>query len=254
MTFKTLVNFRDLGGYTMTDGRTIIPHRLLRSGELFDLAPEDIALLSDTYDLKEIIDFRSEDEITKKPDDTIPHAQYNNIDMFKGDEHEAPALAQIERERGTLTADQRMMLVYEHLILSTVSQKGFKTFFDIISNTQEGSVLWHCFAGKDRTGVSAALLLHILGASEETIYDDYMRTVPQRKAANDAIIANLKAEGADDKKIEDSYIMLNVKEAYLDYAYKLINEHYQNTDHFLEHIVGVSPAQQEQIRAMYLKE
>jgi len=252
MTFKTLVNFRDLGEYKTEDGRHIATGRLLRSGELYDLPAGDIELLRHTYNLKEIVDFRSAEEVSEKPDDYVHDTQYNNIDMFKGDEHEAPALARIERGRGTLSADQRMMLVYEHLVLSSVSQKGFKAFFDVVSNTEEGSVLWHCFAGKDRTGVASALLLHVLGASSATIYDDYMRTIEQRKEANALILANLKAEGADAQKLDDTYTMLNVKKEYLDYAFKLINEHYENIDYYLVHVLGISGKQQQQIRSMYL--
>jgi len=226
MTFKTLVNFRDLGQYKTKDGHQIVSKR--------------------------IIDFRSEKEITEKPDDTIPHTQYYNIDMFKGDEFAAPALAQIEKERGTLSADERMMLVYEHLILSSVSQKGFQEFINLVAHNEEGSLIWHCFAGKDRTGIAAFLLLYLLGASEETIYDDYLQTNELRKNANTAILSALQAEGANQQKIEDTETMLTVKKEYLDYAIDLIKENYGTIDNYIENVLEISPKTQQKLREMYL--
>jgi len=252
MSFKTLVNFRDLSEYTMKDGKKIAPHRLLRSGELCQLCENDVQLLTDTYQLKEIVDFRSEKEVIEKPDDTITNATYHNIDMFKGDEHEAPALAEIKKNRDTLSADERMLLVYEHLILSPISQKGFKQFFDLVLKTTQGAIVWHCFAGKDRTGIAAALLLHVLGASEETIYEDYLKTIEGRKAANDKILSKMKSEGADEQQLEDSHVMLTVRKGYLDYALQLINERFENVDHYIEHVIGVSAEEQAQLRHMYL--
>jgi Protein tyrosine/serine phosphatase len=252
MSFDTLVNFRDLGDYKVQDGRQIVAKKLLRSGELYALSAHDINLLVNEYHLSEIIDFRSEKETSSRPDDAIENAIYNNIDMFKGDSEDAPALEEIEKENANRTADERMFFAYEHLIVSPVSQKGFRKFFDILLNNKNGASLWHCFAGKDRTGIAGALVLYLLGASKETIHEDYLRTNASRKAANDALLADMKAKGASEKQLADTETMMYVKIEYLDYAVQVINERFGSIDAYITDVLGISDAERTAFQEMYL--
>lgn len=254
MTFNTLVNFRDLGDYKTSSGQRIISKKLLRSGELVELSKNDIQLLIDTYHLTQIVDFRSEKETKKSPDDKIEHATYTNIDLFKGDEKDAPALEQIEKKKTKFSADERMFYVYKHLITSPNAHRGFHKFIQILLDNKTGSTIWHCFAGKDRTGLASALVLYLLGASKETIYEDYLLTNKARKAKNEEIIASLKANGGTDKKINDTLIMLNVKREYLDYAVKIIIDEYHNLDHYIHDVLKISQADKAQLQTQYLHE
>ncbi len=65
-------NFRDLGGLETADGRKIKPHKLLRGGHLAQLTPGDRQLLTETYDLKTVIDLRTGKERSQKPDQALP--------------------------------------------------------------------------------------------------------------------------------------------------------------------------------------
>lgn len=252
MSFDTLVNFRDLGDYKVADGRQIAPRKLLRSGELSDLSAHDIDLLVDTYKLRQIVDFRSMGEVEKRPDVDVPHATYHHIDMFKGDGDDAPALENMKGMNEAATADERMMFAYKHLIVSPVAQRGFRQFFDIMLNNAEGSTIWHCFAGKDRTGLAGALVLHLLGADQATILEDYLRTNESRKKANDKILAEMRANDASKAQLADTLVMLTVKQAYLDYALQVIHEEYQTLDNYVGNILGITEAEIEKFRALYL--
>lgn len=80
---KTLVNFRDLGGYSTGDGRVLQPKRLLRSGEVVGLSNQDANILTTNFKLEHIIDLRSAEEISEKPDDSLENVAYTNIDIMK---------------------------------------------------------------------------------------------------------------------------------------------------------------------------
>jgi len=250
--FQALVNFRDLGRYQTQDGRQIASKRLLRSAQLYNLPPSDIQLLMDVYNLRHIIDFRSQDEIDKGPDDMVPGAQYHHIEMLDGYGDMAPALAALRRTRIPTNAHDMMMDLYGHLVLSPVAQQGFAEFLNIALNNTEGAIIWHCYAGKDRTGLSAFLLLHILGASEATIYQDYMLTNELRKEANDAILAQFAAQGADEDTLQEMYTLLTVSEDYLDHAIALMRQTYGSIDNYIEQALGITQAQRAQLRDMYL--
>jgi len=248
----SIVNFRDLGRYKTQDGRRITPNRLLRSGELYNLSPTDIALLSDTHNVRHIIDFRSAAEIQKGPDATISNTQYHHIEMLGDYGQTSPALALLQKMSKHVTAHNLMMSLYEHLILSRIAQAGFRQFLNIVIDNTEGSIIWHCYAGKDRTGLSAFFVLHLLGASETTIYDDYLLTNVLRKNANDIILAGLAANGADEHELAFAQTLLTVDKDYLDHAIALINTHYGSIDNYLEHVLGISATQKAQLQSMYL--
>ena len=73
-------------------------------------------------------------------------------------------------------AEKHMQSIYSDFVRSEFSSVQLRKFFSMLLDDRGGATLWHCTAGKDRVGVATALLLTILGAEEEAIYADYMRT------------------------------------------------------------------------------
>ena len=187
MHFENIINARDLGGLRMRDGKVIRSGRLLRTGHLADATPGDVALLRDRYRLRRIFDFRSLGEATLQPDVEVPGARYVNLptldteaERMSGNAVPAETWRNLPSHivRLSFTDDfkHKARNLYPSLVNSEFSQLQYAAFFDMILNTEEGAVLWHCSQGKDRTGIGAAFLLSALGADRETIVRDFDRS------------------------------------------------------------------------------
>jgi len=256
-TFDSVVNFRDLSTYELANGRRITKNKLLRSGSLDNLTNADMTTLVDNYELKQIVDLRMTREVSKQPDMTIPETVYHHIDVYENGTEILPNVEVMKETEATggprVDIVNQLRKIYNRITLHPDSQKAMRQFFEVLLTNESGSVLWHCTSGKDRTGLASAILLHILGASTETIYQDYMKTNDSRKEANETRIAQLREEGASNELIEDLNEILTVREEYLDYTFELIKEQYGNLDNYIETALQISKADQQKLRDMYLQ-
>ena len=181
-------NLRDLGGITGAGDRTIRRGMLCRSASLCDARPEDLKGIS------AVIDVRTPEEILEKPDRCF-EAEYLRLPAF------VMSAAGISREAGsdakqiTGMADIYRVIVREHAdclrdILLAIMEHDFSS----------GAVLWHCSEGKDRTGIVAALVLSVLGASREDIMQDYLKTniinLPKAERIRDRVMETHGPEAA----------------------------------------------------------
>ncbi|MBQ3711779.1 MAG: tyrosine-protein phosphatase [Bacteroidales bacterium] len=189
--FKGIQNARDLGGYTMKDGRNVREGRLLRAAHLADATDSDLNLLASLH-IRKIIDFRKEEELRGKVDREIPGAEH----IFLPLDASGNAMEQAsEEEKKKFTTrkkfDVRKIIVplsfnekarkvagemYPTLLFSPECQKAYAAFFRMLLDTEDGAVLYHCTQGKDRTGIASALILAALGAYRETIVADFDAT------------------------------------------------------------------------------
>lgn len=165
---KKLINTRDLGGLTVRDGRTIRPKRLLRSGALFEAAPEDCEVLLRDYHLKVIIDFRTSAERAGSPDPELPGVEnfhlpvYDSVGFTREDGSDENLSGLAMRLTGHAAGgDGWMTGLYRGFV--TDGAPKYRQFFELLLKQREGAVLWHCTAGKDRAGTAAILLLRALG-------------------------------------------------------------------------------------------
>lgn len=159
---ETTYNTRDLGGYKATDGKITRHGVFLRSDDTDNLTLKDIEKLK-AYGVTTVLDLREEPYYLEHPDklSSIPGINYQNIDIVKiYNAHST------DKETRSDESSARKFLRY------TGEGNWVKTAFDIIANT-EGCTLFHCFAGKDRTGLVAMLLLGLVGVSDEDIMQNY---------------------------------------------------------------------------------
>lgn len=247
---KTVVNFRDLGGITTSKGKTVKANRILRSGELVDLASEDKLKLVDNYGLKSIVDFRSSKEISERPDDSLESTDYYHIDIMKDVENNASKSYFEDNEE--FHPDEMMKDVYKTIILDDTATQGYRSFIDVLLNQKEGSTIFHCFAGKDRTGLGAAIILTILGANKEDIINDYLETNVLRKEANDKMLEEKRNQGASEQELEYFNLFMSVKADYLETAFETANEKYGSFLDYIINGIGVSKNEIETLQEMYL--
>ena len=167
ITFEQLKNTRDLGQFTAMDGRRIRPRHLLRSGNLHALSLEDRAILQNDYQIKTVIDFRTETEREHEPDTKISGVTYHWIPILDeatmGITHEESGKSGMEQLISLLMnegfdAKQYMIATYRQLVNNSYSRGHYRRFFDILLTAPtDGAVLWHCSAGKDRVGIIATV-------------------------------------------------------------------------------------------------
>jgi protein tyrosine/serine phosphatase len=169
-------NFRDLGGYPTDDGGTLRWRLLFRADGLHSLSPIGVATLRDDLGLGDIVDLRSTHEL--ELDGRGPLAdeaiRFHHLPLFDSATRE-------ERERpvGVNLADLYFgMIDFAREPLARVVATLART---------DAPAVFHCAAGKDRTGVVSALLLSLLGVRDEIIVADYAAT----RDALDAIISRL---------------------------------------------------------------
>jgi protein-tyrosine phosphatase len=159
-----------LGGYPVTDetgrAKQIKWGLLYRGGELAAMTANDKKLLEER-NIRTIVDFRSDSERKTSPDAKIatvkkrvelPIDAGNLMDMvftFDG-------------------AETEMRKLYAALPEEAIPP--YRVLFELLSDPSNTPLLYHCTAGKDRTGLASALILYALGASGETIYKDYLES------------------------------------------------------------------------------
>jgi protein-tyrosine phosphatase len=173
--WESCYNIRDLGGYPTRDGRQTHFGALVRADVLSRLTPIGRAALLD-YGVRTIIDLRSAEELAMDPNpfaapgEHDSHIVYHNLPLAMGATREGIAAVQAADER-----EEYSLAFLYHTILNHYG-RGIAAIMTAIATSADGAVLFHCYAGKDRTGVVAALLLALADVPAEVIAEDYALT------------------------------------------------------------------------------
>lgn len=265
---RNLRNTRDLGGYLSTDGRQIRPRRLIRSGALFGAAAEDLELLQAGYGLKTVVDFRTSSEKNSKPDPELPEVVYVENPILEG---EALGITREGEERldgnelvkkvvsavhtsGT-TPVAYMNNLYKKLITNPFSRTQYRKFFDILLKQEEGAVLWHCTAGKDRVGVGTILLLSALSIPREQIIADYLKVNEFNKEKADSLMDALRGQTEESlaEKREAVRLLFMVDRAYAEAVFEAMEQESGSVDAFLEKEMGLTEEKRCLLKNKYLE-
>lgn len=248
------VNFRDLGGLKGKDGKKIRPFSILRSGELVRIPAEDKEILTGKYQLKTIVDLRGEKEYQESPDEKIEGTSYHNVDILQKIHETGADLGSLESVRDVHGANFHMKKLYEQMVLNEGAQRGFREFLDLLLKKEEGALLFHCFAGKDRTGLAAAITLTILGVGKEDILEDYLRTNEQRKEENSLLLGKLKEQNFSEEHCSIVEIALTVNAEFLETAYRAAEEQYGSFSQYISKALKVTKEEEEELQRRYLVE
>ncbi|HJY42149.1 MAG TPA: tyrosine-protein phosphatase [Steroidobacteraceae bacterium] len=179
--FPGLLNVRELGGHPTRDGATTRRRSLLRSDDLVQLTAAGVQALAD-YGVRTVVDLRWPAEVAARPhplagDDR--RVRYHSISLLAGDEMEWASLS------GECTKEMWKCTVLEH------TRPQLKAVLEIIAGAAAEPLLFHCVAGKDRTGLIAALLLALADVEPAAIAADYAASTAQLAAAYLQRYANL---------------------------------------------------------------
>lgn len=219
-------NVRDIGGYKVQDKYITKCKKFIRADGLENLTDNDIKKLLD-YGLKIDIDLRSEQEysIFKDKLEECKEVSYCSVELLKNLKITAKTL-------GGLYIDA----------LESCKKEFYELFKIMIDNTDK-TILFHCSAGKDRTGMTAAILLMIAGVSREDIISDYTETTENLKA----IIDKYSFENDESLKNYLDSDAVNMEE-FMDY----ITDKYGRAEEYLKSI-GITDDDIKKLRDSFLE-
>jgi protein-tyrosine phosphatase len=178
--FEAVLNFRDLGGYRTRQGRQVAWRRLYRSSEMHLMTGSDLSRLKKEIGLTSIIDLRNDLETQKQGVEPVDKlgVRYFNVPFSTG-------TPDINRENQIIRGFSNMGEVYLYFVSHQEYGHRMVKALEIIAKMDNHPLVFHCSAGKDRTGVLAAFILSILGVPDEDIIQDYTLTAPFMKVIFD---------------------------------------------------------------------
>lgn len=155
-------NFRDLGGLRLADGRALIARRLFRSDTLQALTPRDVTLLLDELGVCTVVDLRLASEV--QAEGRGPLGESGRVRFVDSPFEMASA--------DGVPPEQVLERLYERCLASDSLPLAVQS----IAAHADRPLVFHCAAGKDRTGIVAAVVLGLIGVPDDAIVADYLRS------------------------------------------------------------------------------
>jgi protein-tyrosine phosphatase len=222
-------NFRDLGGFPTSDGRKIKSGLLFRSGDLHSWTDNELQNL-EKLNIGTIIDFRSDREREHRPDSVISSVKsIMNLVIPDLTREQATEYLNSGNAKGLET-----LLIDVYITMVNDNQREYKEFFHILAHTNHLPILFHCAAGKDRTGLASLFLMTALGVEKKLILEDYFSTNIHNLEYSNKIIEKINEMGLNGELMRP---MMEVREEYLNAALGEIDLKYGGLNTFLTDIL-----------------
>jgi protein-tyrosine phosphatase len=249
-------NFRDLGGYETTDGHFVRWGTIYRSGVLSNLTPADFAYLGQ-LDVRVVCDFRTPQENATAPEIWIPGSGVEHISLPIGPGSNKDKSTSMDSILATNPSPAELKAwltkVYGGFAFTNAPEYA-KVFAQL--KEDHLPLLYHCAAGKDRTGVFSALLLLALGVPEKTVLADYELTnkylldgmssdASKKMLAGNPSMAHLTPE--------QRQVLMAADPEYLKSTLRQIEVKYGSFDNYRRAELGVSDSDVEKLRARLLE-
>ena len=230
-------NLRDLGGWPVAGGRVRFG-RIFRAAALGAMTAADAARLA-RLGLVSVCDLRGRAEAaaTPNPIARLPGARWHHLPI---EPTVGASLRDILATRQATGADARVLMQAAYVAYARDWSHRYRTLFDLLLDPAGTPLLFHCSAGKDRTGFGAALILTALGASRDVVLADYLAT--RRLWRGDAAMA---AELPGDAAAS----LLGVAPELLDAAFTAIASECGDFSAYAEARLGLDPARRAMLRA-----
>ncbi|HEY2813692.1 MAG TPA: tyrosine-protein phosphatase [Acidimicrobiales bacterium] len=158
--FDAVFNFRDMGGYRTSDGRTVRWRTLFRADGVHRLTIDDIAPLG----VRTVLDLRTPLELDERGHFTHDSVGYHHLPILQ---------SAWDRDAFDVEIDAAHFLADRYLDMLDEGSDAIGRALHILADPASLPLVFHCAAGKDRTGVVAAIVLDLLGVSDDDIADDY---------------------------------------------------------------------------------
>jgi protein-tyrosine phosphatase len=227
-------NVRDLGGWATADGRVVRFGRVFRSAALSGLTDADATVLA-AAGIGTVCDLRGEVERRLAPSRLSGVA----VHVLSIEPTVGVSLRDIARRRDATGEDAMALMRQAYVSYATEWSHRYRAMFDLLLQEDAPPLLFHCSAGKDRTGFGAAILLTALGVGREAVREDYLAT--NRLWRGDTVLAAALPAAV-------AKVMLRVHPELLDAAFDAIDAAHGSLDAYLELCLGLGPARLEALR------
>lgn len=251
--FAGAKNFRDLGGYRTADGRTVRWNVLYRSDALHKLTDDDQRYLAALM-LELVIDFRAGHEKKQEPDRLPVESDIRVVEIPILDASTRVwNVPREEFEKSVPLIDPAQYMVQANMELATRFVPEIKRFFSELLSANGRPVLFHCAAGKDRTGFAAAVLLLILGVPMETVMEDYLLSNQYYLRAYQRELGVMRLlKGRQFAAVVQGF--MEVKPSYIMAAFDAIYREYGTFEQYVHRTLGLSRDDVESLKSLYLEQ
>lgn len=251
-------NFRDLGGYQTTDGRQVKSGLLFRSGVLHHLSDADYQKI-DELDIRTVVDFRAVEERQDEP----TNWKAGDVNMMTWDYQmtfgEGDDVLSAFADP-TLDGPQAEALMAElYRVMLDQQQPHYTAMFEQLASNDE-ALLFHCTAGKDRTGIAAALLLTALGVDRETVIADYtlsetIASLPEYQNAAPALTDDMDESYAFLATMSPAALdaLMGTRRSYIEAALEEMEARSGSVDAYIRDELDVSESDLQQLRSNFLE-
>ena len=252
-------NFRGIGGYKTSDGRTVKWGEVYRTGELPRLTDEDVEILK-TLDLQMVHNFLLEEEIAQRGQDRLPSSTQLVDNPIKTSADDLVLAVLEARKTGDFSVVPPDLNKEVHRILAQEGREEYAAMIRALSDPENRPFAYHCSHGVHRTGTATAILLSALGVPWETVRKDYLLSNTYRAEENDKRIEQLRGEAAktlgvpidkvDTTNMEAFYILQG---DYIDGTLEVIQQEYGSMEGYFHKGLGLSDEEVDNLRQQLLE-
>ncbi|QKG70249.1 tyrosine-protein phosphatase [Erythrobacter mangrovi] len=249
---KGIHNFRDYGGWHAPGEGRVRRDLLFRSGQHVDATDDDLKAIAE-LDIRTVIDLRGTSERDRNPCRRV-EGWNGEVVFYHGETTSTPP--HMDVEPGSSASDfarQRMIAVYTRMPHNPAMIDMFGRYLKVLAD-RDGASLVHCFAGKDRTGIAATMLLHILGVAEEDQREEFLRT---NKSPTFEVLVQQSLPGIEERlgrKLDAEQVrdLLEVRAEYLDTFHAEVVRDHGDFDTYLSRVIGIGNDLRTRLRERFL--
>ena len=248
----SIANLRDLGGYTTQSGLVVRKGLLYRSNQLRRISIDDMKRIA-ALGLKRSYDLRTAAERVARPDELPPGVKMVWLDVLA--DADLGVVARIERllrnpmeanvEFGAGKAEAMFIQGYREFVSLPSARKAYRLLFVALASDENLPALFHCTTGKDRTGWASAVLLSLLGVSEDLILEDFLRSNEYILPAYRKTIDTFTGAGGDSAITEAIFV---VKAEYLSAAFNEMHRRYGTVEDYFSKALEIDSTGQQALR------
>jgi protein-tyrosine phosphatase len=230
-------NFRDAGGYRTSSGQWVRTGLVYRAGALA-LALSDLVAV-ERLDLHAIYDLRTPEEIKTAPDTVPAGAQWLSFNVSGVRGVTVPT---------TTTPEQAQEFMRQGVVATATGPSALSAYHDLFTDMADrpGASVYHCTAGKDRTGWASVVLLTLLGVPEQTVLDDYL--LSNEYYFQSAYVQAMLADRPESEARVFRHYM-QVESSYLQAGLEAVRQRYGSMHDYALHGLRLSPTTLDRLRA-----
>jgi protein-tyrosine phosphatase len=209
-------NFRDIGGYETSDGRTMKWGELYRSGELGGLTDEDVSTLED-LELRTVVSFLLPEEVERHGADMVPEGA-RTVSQPISSERANQRIRQVQESIRSADFDEvppELNAEFHRLLLDD-GREQYAALLREIAQPESRPLAFHCSQGIHRAGTATAILLSALGVPWETVREDYLLSNEYRREVIDGQMEKARQRSAERQGIPpDEVDMISIEAFYV---------------------------------------